>query len=168
MPVVRLGGVDIALTICEDIWQTGGPFAVARRAGVGLVVNINGSPYELDKDDVRLPLVQRRADEAGAVVAYVNMIGAQDELLFDGDSMVVAPDGTLLARATQFAEELLTIDLDLPAAADQPLPGRRPRGHAHRPHGHRGRTGAARRAPAHRQRGRPASPTRPRCGRPSW
>jgi NAD+ synthase (glutamine-hydrolysing) len=126
LAVVRLGGVDIALTICEDIWQTGGPFAVAKRAGVGLVVNINGSPYELDKDDVRLPLVQRRADEAGAVVAYVNMVGAQDELLFDGDSMVVAPDGTLLARATQFAEELLTIDLDLPTAPDQPLPATAP------------------------------------------
>jgi NAD+ synthase (glutamine-hydrolysing) len=122
LQVVRLGGVDIALTICEDIWQAGGPFAVAKRAGVGMVVNINGSPYELDKNDVRLPLVQRRAAEAGAFVAYLNMIGAQDELVFDGDSMVVTPDGTLLARAAQFAEELLTIDLDLPAATDQPLP----------------------------------------------
>ena len=55
--VVRVGGVDVALTICEDIWQAGGPFAAAARAGVGLVVNINGSPYELNKDDVRLPLV---------------------------------------------------------------------------------------------------------------
>jgi NAD+ synthase (glutamine-hydrolysing) len=128
LQVVRLGGVDIALTICEDIWQAGGPFAVAKRAGVGMVVNINGSPYELDKDDVRLPLVQRRAAEAGAFVAYVNMIGAQDELVFDGDSMVVTPDGTLLARAAQFAEELLTIDLDLPAATDQPLPDGTPGG----------------------------------------
>jgi NAD+ synthase (glutamine-hydrolysing) len=128
LQVVRLGGVDIALTICEDIWQAGGPFAVAKRAGVGMVVNINGSPYELDKDDVRLPLVQRRAAEAGAFVAYVNMIGAQDELVFDGDSMVVTPNGTLLARAAQFAEELLTIDLDLPAATDQPLPDGTPGG----------------------------------------
>jgi NAD+ synthase (glutamine-hydrolysing) len=128
LQVVRLGGVDIALTICEDIWQAGGPFAVAKLAGVGMVVNINGSPYELDKDDVRLPLVQRRAAEAGAFVAYLNMIGAQDELVFDGDSMVVTPDGTLLARAAQFAEELLTIDLDLPAATDQPLPEGTPGG----------------------------------------
>ena len=128
LQVVRLGGVDIALTICEDIWQAGGPFAVAKRAGVGMVVNINGSPYELDKDDVRLPLVQRRAAEAGAFVAYVNMIGAQDELVFDGDSMVVTPNGRLLARAAQFAEELLTIDLDLPAATDQPLPDGTPGG----------------------------------------
>jgi NAD+ synthase (glutamine-hydrolysing) len=116
LQVVRLGGVDVALTICEDIWQSGGPFAVARRAGVGLVVNINGSPYELDKDDVRLPLVRRRAAEADATVAYVNMVGAQDELVFDGDSMVVAADGTLLARAAQLAEELLLVDVDLPAA----------------------------------------------------
>ena len=97
----------MALTICEDMWQAGGPFAAARRAGVGLVVTINGSPYELDKDDVRLPLVRRRAAEAGATVAYVNMVGGQDELVFDGDSMVVTADGELLARAPQFAEELL-------------------------------------------------------------
>jgi NAD+ synthase (glutamine-hydrolysing) len=122
LQVLRLGGVDIALTICEDLWRAGGPFTAARRAGVSLVVNINGSPYELDKDDVRLPLVRRRAAEAGATVAYLNMIGGQDELVFDGDSMVVAPDGTLLARAAQFAEELLTIDLDLPAGSKQPLP----------------------------------------------
>jgi NAD+ synthase (glutamine-hydrolysing) len=116
LTVVRLGGVDVALTVCEDIWQAGGPFTAARRAGVGLVVNINASPYELNKDDVRLPLVQRRAAEAGATVAYVNMIGGQDELVFDGDSMIVGPDGELLARAGQFTEELLVHDLELPGA----------------------------------------------------
>jgi NAD+ synthase (glutamine-hydrolysing) len=118
--IARIGGVDVALTICEDIWQAGGPFAVAGQARVGLVVNINGSPYELNKDDVRLPLVQRRAAEAGATVAYVNMVGGQDELVFDGDSMVVAADGTLLARAPQFAELTLILDVDLPAATGGP------------------------------------------------
>lgn len=118
LQVVRLGGVDIALTICEDMWQAGGPFTVAGQVGVGLVVNINGSPFETDKDDLRLGLVQRRAAEAGATVVYLNLVGAQDELVFDGGSMVVTPEGTLLARAAQFAEELLTIDLDLPAAPD--------------------------------------------------
>jgi NAD+ synthase (glutamine-hydrolysing) len=117
---VRYGGVDIALTVCEDLWQAGGPFAAACRAGVGLVVNINASPYELNKDDVRLPLVKRRAAEAGATIAYVNLIGGQDELVFDGDSMIVTADGELLARAGQFTSELLVHDLDLPAANEAP------------------------------------------------
>jgi NAD+ synthase (glutamine-hydrolysing) len=116
LAVVSIAGVDVALTVCEDIWQAGGPFAVARQAGVALVVNINGSPYEVNKDDVRLPLVQRRAVEAGAAVAYVNMVGGQDELVFDGDSLIVAADGTLLARAPQFDEDLLVADLVLPPA----------------------------------------------------
>ncbi len=120
LTVVRRGDVDVALTICEDLWQVGGPFSTARRAGVGLVLNINGSPYELDKDDVRLPLVQRRAAEAGATVAYVNMVGGQDELVFDGDSLIVAADGTLLCRAPQLTEHLLVHDLDLPPAGGVP------------------------------------------------
>ncbi len=120
LTVVRIGGVDVALTICEDLWQAGGPFTAARQAGVGLVLNINGSPYELNKDDVRLPLVRRRAAEAGATIAYVNMIGGQDELVFEGDSMIVTADGTLLARAPQFVEHLLVHDVDLPGAASGP------------------------------------------------
>jgi NAD+ synthase (glutamine-hydrolysing) len=127
LKVVRLrtserSEVDVALTICEDIWQAGGPFTAAAMARVGLVININGSPYELDKDDVRLPLVQRRAAEAGATVAYVNMVGGQDELVFDGDSMIVAPGGDLLARGPQFGETLLIHDLDLPEAVAQSYP----------------------------------------------
>ncbi|MDP9240069.1 MAG: NAD+ synthase, partial [Actinomycetota bacterium] len=115
--VVRLHGIDVALTVCEDMWQDGGPFAVAAAAEVGLVVNINGSPYERDKDDTRLGLAARRAVEAGAAVAYVNMVGAQDELVFDGDSLVVAADGMLITRAPQYDETLLVVDLDLPAAS---------------------------------------------------
>ncbi|TYB37093.1 NAD+ synthase [Micromonospora sp. AP08] len=118
LTVVRIGGVDVALTICEDLWQAGGPFAVARHAGVGLVLNINGSPYELNKDDIRLPLVRRRAAEAGAAIAYVNMVGGQDELVYDGDSMIVDASGTLLARAPQFVEHLLVHDVDLPPAKE--------------------------------------------------
>jgi len=116
VPVADGTEIDIALTICEDLWQAGGPFAVARSAGVGLVVNINGSPYEANKDDVRLPLVRRRAAEAGATVAYVNMIGGQDELVFDGDSMIVTAAGELLTRAPQFVEHLLVHDVEVPAA----------------------------------------------------
>ncbi|MEV4704961.1 NAD+ synthase [Actinoplanes sp. NPDC049316] len=116
LTVVRFGDVDVALTVCEDLWQAGGPFAAARRAGVGLVVTINASPYELDKDDVRLPLVKRRAAEAGATVAYVNLVGGQDELVFDGDSMIVTAAGELLTRAGQFTEELLVHDVEVDSA----------------------------------------------------
>jgi NAD+ synthase (glutamine-hydrolysing) len=116
--VVRHCGVDIALTICEDLWQDGGPFAVAGAVGVGLVVNINGSPYERNKDDVRLALLRRRCAEAHAPTLYVNMVGAQDELVFDGDSMVVTEDGSVLLRAPQYVEGLHHIDVELPAATD--------------------------------------------------
>jgi NAD+ synthase (glutamine-hydrolysing) len=116
LTVIRVHGVDVAVAICEDIWQEGGPVAVTREAGAGLLLVINGSPYERNKDDVRLDLVQRRAAGAGCALAYVNMVGGQDELVFDGDSLVVDTDGTLLARAAQFETELLVVDLDLPAA----------------------------------------------------
>jgi NAD+ synthase (glutamine-hydrolysing) len=116
--VLRVGGADVALTVCEDIWQAGGPFAVAREAGVGLVVNINASPYELNKDDVRRALVARRAREAGAAVAYVNLVGGQDELVFDGDSLIVDKRGRLLARAPQFSQTLLVHDVTLPAGVE--------------------------------------------------
>ena len=110
---MRHRGVDIALTICEDVWQDGGPFTVAGLAGVGLVVNINGSPYERNKDDLRLPLLQRRAAEAGAPVLYVNTVGGQDELVFDGDSMVVGADGATLLRAPQYDEDVYLVDVEL-------------------------------------------------------
>jgi NAD+ synthase (glutamine-hydrolysing) len=118
LPVVRVHGVDVAMVICEDLWQDGGPITVARVAGAGLVVCVNASPYERSKDDTRLELVQRRAREAGAPLAYVNMVGGQDELVFDGDSLVVAADGALLARAPQFQEGLLAIDLECAPAHD--------------------------------------------------
>jgi len=132
LPVFRLpadGGeeVDVAIAICEDLWQDGGPVAACRRAGAGLLVVPNASPYERGKDDVRLDLCVRRAREAGAALAYANMIGGQDELVFDGDSILVAADGALLARGPQFEEALVVADLDLPAAdpartpADQPV-----------------------------------------------
>ena len=114
--VVRVDGVDVAIAICEDLWQDGGPVAQVRDTGAGLLVVINGSPYERNKDDVRLELCARRAVEAGCALAYVNMVGGQDELVFDGDSLVVDATGTLVARAAQFEETLLVVDLDLPMA----------------------------------------------------
>jgi NAD+ synthase (glutamine-hydrolysing) len=115
-PVVRLHGVDVGLVVCEDLWQEGGPIAVARAAGVGLVVCINGSPYERGKDDVRGDLACRRAREAGAALAYVNLVGGQDELVFDGDSLVADAEGRILARAGVWSEQLLVADLELPSA----------------------------------------------------
>ena len=111
--VLRVRGVDVALAICEDLWQDGGPVAKAR--GCGLLVVINGSPYERNKDDVRLDLCRHRAREGDFALAYVNMVGGQDELVFDGDSLIVGADGSLIARGAQFVDEILVADLDLPA-----------------------------------------------------
>jgi NAD+ synthase (glutamine-hydrolysing) len=131
LPVFRLpdaggGAVDVAIAVCEDLWQDGGPVTVARQAGAGLLAVPNASPYERGKDDTRLALCQRRAREAGAVLAYANMIGGQDELVFDGDSIVVDAAGALLARGPQFAEELVLADVDLPAADLARPAGREP------------------------------------------
>jgi len=119
LTIVRLHGVDVGMVICEDIWQDGGPIAALGRAGVDLIVSPNASPYEANKDDVRLPLVGRRAREAGAPIAYVNQTGGQDELVFDGDSMVVGRDGELLARAPQFVDHLMVVDLELTGAPER-------------------------------------------------
>ncbi|WP_432541064.1 NAD+ synthase [Kineococcus sp. SYSU DK002] len=118
--VARVHGVDVAIAICEDLWQDGGPVQMADDAGAGLLAVLNGSPYERNKDDVRLELVARRAAEAGCPIAYVNAVGGQDELVFDGDSLVVAADGTVLARGPQFEESLVVTDLDLPEAVRTP------------------------------------------------
>jgi NAD+ synthase (glutamine-hydrolysing) len=131
LPVVRMraaGGerVDVAIAICEDLWQDGGPVAVTCAAGAGLLVVPNASPYERGKDDTRLELCQRRAREAGAVLAYVNMMGGQDELVFDGDSIIVDASGELLARGPQFEQALVVADLDLPAASPSPCPAETP------------------------------------------
>ncbi len=116
-PVLRLHGVDVALSICEDLWQEGGPVHAAKEAGAGLLLCVNGSPYERGKDDVRGALVARRAVEAGCPIAYVNLVGGQDELVFDGDSLVVDAAGSVVARAPRWQEALLCVDLDLPVAA---------------------------------------------------
>jgi NAD+ synthase (glutamine-hydrolysing) len=123
LPVVRVRGVDVALAICEDLWQDGGRVPAARSARAGLLLSVNASPYERDKDDTRLALVAKRAQEAGCTTAYLAMTGGQDELVFDGDSIVVDRDGTVLARAPQFAEGCLVLDLDLPAAEPEPPTG---------------------------------------------
>jgi len=131
LPVVRMRSddgnlVDIAIAICEDLWQDGGPVAVCRAAGAGLLVVPNASPYERGKGDARLELCQRRSAEAGAVLAYVNMVGGQDELVFDGDSIIVDASGELVARGPQFEQALIVADLGLPDASPSPCPSDTP------------------------------------------
>lgn len=127
LPIIRIHGVDVAVTICEDLWQNGGPIAAAGHSGADLVIVINGSPYEQAKSDFRRDLVARRAAEAGSTVAYVNTWGGQDELVFDGDSMVVDKAGRLLCRAPMFEDALLVHDLELASAdrtdRDEPTDG---------------------------------------------
>ena len=115
--VVRIHGVDVAVAICEDIWHS--MASIASRTP-GLVVVPNGSPFERNKDDVRLALVQKRAREIKAPLAYVNMTGGQDDLVFDGDTIVVDKDGTLLARAPQFDDTLIVVEIDCAQGSSTP------------------------------------------------
>jgi len=107
----EVNGVKVSLAICEDIWQDGGPVAQIAQLKSDLLLVINGSPYEYGKDDARLALVQKRAKEINAPLAYVNMVGGQDELVFDGDSIVVNPDGSIANRASQFVEEIILFEV---------------------------------------------------------
>lgn len=120
MQVLQVHGIDIGLVICEDLWQDG-PSAAASAAETSLLLVINGSPYDRAKDDLRHDLCARRAREGRCTLAYVNMIGGQDDLVFEGDSIIVDQSGEILARAGQFTEELLIVDLELPAAT-APMP----------------------------------------------
>ncbi|MDA2975165.1 MAG: NAD+ synthase [Actinomycetota bacterium] len=113
---IRVADVDVAIAICEDIWQDDGVISKIKQNNVGLLVVLNGSPYEQSKTDKRLQLVKTRAAEISAAVGYVNMVGGQDELVFDGASFVVSAAGELLARANLFTPELLITDLELPTA----------------------------------------------------
>lgn len=115
--IVRINGVDVAVAICEDIWHSLSDLALRRP---GLVVVPNGSPYERNKDDVRLALVQQRAKEVNAPLAYVNMTGGQDDLVFDGDSIVVDKSGSLIARASQFDDVVMVVDIDCALATSEP------------------------------------------------
>ena len=123
---VNVRGVDVAVLVCEDLWRDGGVTAQLAEAehDPGLVLVVNASPYEQGKHRVRYELCRSRAAETGCTVAYVNLVGGQDELVFDGQSLVVAPDGEVLARAPQFLEHVLVLDLDLPPGATEAGAGR--------------------------------------------
>ena len=118
--VVRIHGIDVGIAICEDLWIDGGITAQLAERTPGLVIVPNGSPYERAKDDVRLALVTKRAREAKAPLAYVNMTGGQDDLVFDGDSIVVDRNGAVIARAPQFEDGVMIVDVDVKAGTSTP------------------------------------------------
>jgi NAD+ synthase (glutamine-hydrolysing) len=119
--VLDVAGARVGVVICEDIWQDGGPVAQMDAADVDVLVVLNGSPYEEGKGHVRTELAARRAQEVDAPVVYVNLVGGQDDLVFDGGSFVVDRDGQILARAPQFVEHLLVWDLGGRADIAPPL-----------------------------------------------
>jgi NAD+ synthase (glutamine-hydrolysing) len=105
-------GIKFATVICEDIWQSGGPVAQISSSNVDLTLVLNGSPFETSKTDSRLALVQSLAKAQGTAVAYVNLVGGQDDLVFDGNSFVVDSSGNEIARAKQFGEDLCVFDVE--------------------------------------------------------
>ena len=108
---VRVASSDLGISVCEDAWAPGPPFDEYARHHVPVVLNINGSPYHRHKIAERLDICRDRARETGAWIVYVNAVGGQDELVFDGGSMVVSPQGELVHRAAMFEEDLLVVDL---------------------------------------------------------
>lgn len=111
-PVYRIGSARVGVNICEDIWHRNGPVSMQARSGAELIVNINASPYEMGKLHSREEILRERAHESRVMIIYVNMVGGQDELVFDGASMIVDHTGKMLARAKQFSEDFLVLDID--------------------------------------------------------
>ena len=121
-PIFELGGVRIGVSVCEDCWYPSGPMAWQAHHGAQLMININGSPYHDGKRAPREAMVAGRAADYGAYIAYVNTIGGQDELVFDGNSAVFDPHGRVIAHAKSFQEDLLVCDIDVgPVAFHRPL-----------------------------------------------
>ena len=120
-PIVELDGVRIGLSVCEDCWFPSGPMAWEAHHGAQLLININGSPYHYGKRAPREAMVAERATDYGSFVAWVNTVGGQDELVFDGNSVVFDPNGRLLARAGSFVPELLVCDIDTDVPVHRPV-----------------------------------------------
>jgi len=113
-----IGGVKVGVSICEDIWSPFGPVAEQAAAGAEINININASPFHTAKIDERERMLATRATDAHCAVVYVNQVGGQDELVFDGGSVVLDHEGTLLGRAPQFVEDLLIVDVPADEAAE--------------------------------------------------
>lgn len=112
-PVFVVNGTTIGINICEDAWYALGPSVVQRAAGAEVIVNINGSPFYSGKRNFREKMLATRAVDNSVFFGYVNLVGGQDELVFDGGSMVFDPQGSMIASAKQFEEELLVVDLEV-------------------------------------------------------
>jgi NAD+ synthase (glutamine-hydrolysing) len=112
-PVYVVAGVPVGVNICEDIWYPGDPTETQAKAGARVIVNINGSPYHAGKRRFREEMLAERARAYSVYVCYTNQVGGQDELVFDGGSMVLSPSGELVARAAMFEEELLVVDVEV-------------------------------------------------------
>jgi NAD+ synthase (glutamine-hydrolysing) len=113
-PILTIAGVKIGVNICEDIWFAEGPTRSQAHAGAEVIININASPYHKGKGKERLRMLSERARENGVIITYTNTVGGQDELVFDGQSMVIDARGRLIAQGGQFVEELMTVDLRVP------------------------------------------------------
>jgi NAD+ synthase (glutamine-hydrolysing) len=126
-PVFVLAGTPVGVNVCEDIWREVGPTNVQRAGGAQIVVNISASPFHAGKRGPREEMLAGRAADNGVFVAYVNMVGGQDELVFDGASVMIDPQGRVIARGSQFEEDLVVVDLDLGAVDGQGADDARPR-----------------------------------------
>ena len=112
-PVFVIAGVDVGINICEDIWYPDGPTRDQALSGAEVIININASPFSRGKGAFRERMIATRANDNAVAVCYVNAVGGQDELVFDGGSMAFGPDGTLLARSPQFVEDTLIVDVEI-------------------------------------------------------
>ncbi len=112
VPVVEVDGVNVAAVVCEDAWVAGGPIAAAATNGADLIVVVNGSPYARGRFDERVEVLQARVAECGRPIFYVNQVGGQDELIFDGGSLALNADGTMAALAPQMVEHALLVEFD--------------------------------------------------------
>src|SRR6476659_3969444 len=108
---IEAGGLTVGLTICEDVWAPGPPAQTEAAQGAQLIANPSGSPYHRGKGRERVEMLAERSRAYGTYFAFCNLVGGQDELVFDGQSMVTGPSGELIARAAQFEEELLVCEI---------------------------------------------------------
>ena len=117
-----MAGVAVGVSICEDAWVSDGPMAQLAEAGAEVIFNLNASPYHVGKLDQRLSVLRERAAETGCAIVYTNLVGGQDELVFDGASLVVSPDGGVVAQAPSFAEDVLIAEVEVADRPELPAP----------------------------------------------